>query len=51
MTWAYGHPRIYAVAYAAPIAPGDITGAYGPEAASYAWPQDKAVQLTLTRIP
>jgi hypothetical protein len=51
MTWAYGLPRVYAVAYAVPIAPGDIAGAYGPEAASYAWPQDKAVQLTLTRIP
>jgi len=51
MTWAYGPPRVYAVAYAALIAPGDIARTYGPEAASYAWPQDKAVQLTLTRIP
>jgi hypothetical protein len=50
MTWAYGPPRALAVTYAAPIDPGDIAGAYGPEAASYAWPQDKAVQLTLTHI-
>jgi hypothetical protein len=51
VTWAYGAPRTYAVVYASPIEPDDIAAAYGPEATRRAWPQDKAVQLKLTRIP
>jgi hypothetical protein len=37
--------------YASPIEPDDIAAAYGPEATRRAWPQDKAVQRKLTRIP
>jgi len=51
VTWSYGAPHTYAVVYASPIEPGDIAAAYGAEAAHRAWPQDKAVQLKLTRIP
>jgi len=51
VTWAYGAPRTYAVVYALPIEPGDLAAAYGPEAMRRAWPQDRAIQLMLTRIP
>jgi len=51
MTWAYGAPRVYTVAYAPPIDPKDIAAAYGPEAASRTWRDDKALQLVLTRVP
>jgi hypothetical protein len=51
-TWAFaGGPRVYAVAYAPLIAPSDISASYGPDAATCARSDYKAVQLTLTRIP
>jgi hypothetical protein len=50
VTWAYDTSRTYAVTYAPTIDPDVIAAAYGPEAARRAWPDDKAVQLKLTRI-
>lgn len=49
VTWAFGAPRVYTVAYAEPLAPGDIASLYGRDAAGSARQNYKAVQLTLTR--
>lgn len=49
VTWAFSAPRVYTVAYADPLAPGDIGSLYGPDAAASARQDYKAVQLTLTR--
>jgi len=49
VTWAFGTPRVYAIAYAEPLAHCDIRALYGPEIADSARQDYKAVQLTLTR--
>ena len=49
VTWDFGAPRVYTVAYANPVAPDDINAFYGPDAAASARQDYKAVQLTLTR--
>jgi hypothetical protein len=49
VTWAFGAPRVYSVAYAKPLAPGDIRGLYGPDAAGSARQDYSVVQLKLTR--
>jgi hypothetical protein len=49
VTWEFGPPRVYAVAYASPLPPQEIEALYGPDAAGSARPDYKAVQLTLTR--
>lgn len=51
VTWAFGAPREYSVAYAPLIAPEDIAASYGPEAAGRARQGYKAVQLALTHLP
>lgn len=49
VTWAFGAPRVYTVAYADPLTPSDIGSLYGPDAAASARQDYNAVQLTLTR--
>lgn len=49
VTWDFGAPRIYQVAYAELIAPDDIAALYGPDAARSARRDYKAVQLLLSR--
>jgi hypothetical protein len=49
VTWDFGAPRVYRVAYADPLVPGDVLPLYGPDVAGSARQDYKAVQLTLTR--
>jgi hypothetical protein len=49
VTWAFGVPRVYQVAYAELLAPGDIAILYGIDAAGSARLDYKAVQLLLSR--
>ena len=49
MTWKFGAPRVYTVAYAELLAPGEIAAVYGSDAQGSARQDYKAVQLTLTR--
>ena len=49
VTWIFGAPRVYSVAYAELLAPRNIVAQYGPDAASSARQDYRAVQLTLTR--
>ena len=49
VTWAFGPPRVYAVAYAPLMDLSEIANSYGPDAAGCARPDYMAVQLTLTR--
>jgi len=51
VTWTYGAPRTYRVAYGPLIDRNDITAAYGPEAAGCARSDYKALQLVLTHVP
>lgn len=49
VTWAFGSPRVYRIAYADLLAPNEILTFYGPDAHGSARQDYKAVQLSLTR--
>jgi hypothetical protein len=51
VTWALGQPRIYSVAYAPALSPGEIAREYGPVVGDAARPDYPAVQLALTLAP
>ena len=51
VSWAYGAPRTYSVAYGPLITRDDIATAYGTDAAGCARPDYKSIQLVLTHVP
>jgi hypothetical protein len=51
VTWMYGAPRTYSVAYGPLIANEDIAAAYGPDAAGCARSDYESIQLLLTHVP